>query len=147
MGRDGVDRDEQLLADLAVGAADRGKLGNTDGAGNTFTTVSLTLDVTGPLTNPVPPGLTNLAPPRLTNLVRPRVTRSRAALVCTPGRWSTATTSYSYRWLVDGKRKPRSTGKRLRVAASLHGHVIRCSVTASSGAGPATATSAPLRVR
>lgn len=60
----------------------------------------------------------------------PRLTRSGGRLVCHHGRWTPRPTRYGYAWTVDGRRKGGATGRTLRVTKALHGHAVRCAVTA-----------------
>lgn len=80
------------------------------------------------------------------NVERPRVVVSRGRLECKRGRWSNRPTRYSYRWLVNGKRKQGANSRRLALTRSLRGRTVRCKVTAGNPAGAASALSRPLRV-
>ena len=81
------------------------------------------------------------------NVKRPRVRRSGKKLVCQRGSWSNSPSRYSYRWLVNGKRKRGATGRTLAVTRALRGRRVQCRVTASNPGGAATALSRPLRIR
>ncbi|HEY1277493.1 MAG TPA: hypothetical protein VGF25_21480 [Thermoleophilaceae bacterium] len=81
------------------------------------------------------------------NLKRPRIKRAGRKLSCTAGTWSNGADRYSYRWLVDGKRRKGATGRRLGLTRGLRGRTVQCSVTASNSAGRTAAYSRPLRVR
>jgi hypothetical protein len=78
---------------------------------------------------------------------RPRVKRSGKKLVCQRGSWSNSPSRYSYRWLVNGKRKRGARGRTLGVTRKLRGRRVQCRVTARNAAGAATALSRPLRIR
>jgi hypothetical protein len=80
------------------------------------------------------------------NVKRPSVKRSGKKLVCSPGKWSGNSGSYSYSWLVNGKARAGATGRKLAVTRKLHGRRVQCSVTASGAGGKSTATSRALRV-
>jgi hypothetical protein len=97
--------------------------------------------------NPTQPGSTPVHSARPTNRKRPRVTRSGKKLTCTTGTWANHPTRYRYRWTVDRKSYKRASGRRVSITRKLHGHMLRCSVTASNAAGRTTATSSPFRVR
>lgn len=109
-----------------------------DGATTTLASSSLILNVQG---SPGP----GSGPPA--NVTRPRVTRSARKLVCSRGSWSTRPSRYSYRWLVNGKRRRGATGRTLAVTRALRGRRVHCRVTASNAAGAATALSRSLRIR
>jgi hypothetical protein len=116
-----------------------------DGATTTLATASLALnveDASGAGPNPSPSPIAKPA-----NLTRPRVTRSARKLVCSRGSWSNGPSRYSYRWLVNGKRKRGATGRTLAVTRALRGRRVQCRVTASNAAGAASAVSRPLRIR
>jgi hypothetical protein len=81
------------------------------------------------------------------NVRRPRVRRSGKKLVCQRGSWSNSPSRYSYRWLVNGKRKSGARGRTLGVTRKLRGRKVQCRVTASNAAGATTALSRPLRIR
>jgi hypothetical protein len=138
-----------------------------DGAGLTLARSAIEIDVGAPQQTPPPPPqaatppppaapAAPAAPPAATapaaapapaNVTRPRLTRGRHRLTCHPGRWSNATGAYAYAWLVDGKARKGAGGRTLPVTRALHGHTLRCSVTATGAGGTATATSASLKVR
>jgi hypothetical protein len=107
-----------------------------DGAGDTLAATSASTTITAATSPPAKP----------VNTTKPRVTRSRDTLHCSPGQWTNAPVSYSYRWLVAGKVKRGAHGRTLGAAHKLRGHAVRCTVTASNSAGSATATSAALAV-
>jgi hypothetical protein len=116
-----------------------------DGATTTLATASLALNVEDA---PVPapsPSPSPIAKPA--NLTRPRLTRSARKLVCSRGSWSNGPSRYSYRWLVNGKRKRGATGRTLAVTRALRGRRVQCRVTAFNTAGAAAALSRPLRIR
>jgi hypothetical protein len=125
-----------------------------DGEGLTLARDSLLVNVqpapAAPAAPSPPSGQPAATPPAAAavpaNVKRPRVTRSGRRLVCSPGSWSNAN-GYSYSWLVNGKRKARATGRKLRLTRALHGRKVQCSVTASNASGKASALSAPMRVR
>jgi len=94
-----------------------------DGATTTLAAAALVLDV--------PDG-------RPRNLSKPRVTRAAGKLVCRPGRWSGARSSYSYRWRVGGRATKRG---RTIATKRVQGRAVRCSVTVSNAAGATTAVS------
>ena len=110
-----------------------------DAATTTLATASLALTVeaaagSGPAAEPA-------------NVKRPRVRRSGKKLVCQRGSWSNSPRRYSYRWLVNGKRKSGARGRTLGVTRKLRGRKVQCRVTASNAAGATTALSRPLRIR
>ena len=112
-----------------------------DAATTTLATASLALTVEavagsgpGPAAKPV-------------SVKRPRVRRSGRKLVCQRGSWSNSPSRYSYRWLVNGKRKPGAHRRTLRITSKLRGRKVQCRVTASNAAGATTALSRPLRIR
>jgi hypothetical protein len=91
-----------------------------------------------------PPG----ASPALSNVGKPRLSRSGAVVACSPGRWSATVRSYSYRWILDGRRSLGAKAHSLHLTRALRGHVLKCTVTATGASGQsASATSAGLRVR
>ncbi len=67
-------------------------------------------------------------------------------LTCAPGRWANKPTALEYAWLRDGLPIPGQLAGTYRVQSADAGHSISCAVTASNGAGSATATSAALNV-
>ena len=81
------------------------------------------------------------------NTAKPRVKQAHNTLTCGRGSWSGSPTSFSYRWLVNGKAKAGARAPTLKVTRSLHGRSVRCAVQASNAAGSASALSAPLKVR
>ena len=103
-----------------------------DGATTTLATASLALTVEA------------VAEPA--NVKRPHVRRSGRKLVCQRGSWSNSPSRYSYRWLVNGKRKPGAHRRTLRITSKLRGRKIRCKVTARNAAGATTALSRPVRI-
>jgi hypothetical protein len=105
-----------------------------DGATHTITSTSLLLNVQ-------PAGASPPAPPPV-NTAKPTLKRSGRKLVCGMGTWSNAPSSYAYRWTVNGKA--RAGGRTLAVTRRLRR--ARCSVTATNGAGSATAVSRTVRV-
>ena len=110
-----------------------------DAATTTQARASLTINVEGGGAGPGPgakPG----------NVTRPRVRRSGNKLVCRRGTWSNNPSRYSYRWLVNGKRKRGARGRTLGVTRKLRGRKVQCSVTAYNAAGATTARSRALRV-
>jgi hypothetical protein len=107
-----------------------------DGAATTLARASQTITVQGGGAGGKP-----------ANTRTPRVSRSHATLVCSSGSWSNRPSRYSYRWLVDGKRKKGASGRKLGVTRAVRGHKVQCAVTASNGMGSITATSPALRVR
>jgi hypothetical protein len=107
-----------------------------DGAGDTLAIASMNVTITAatpPVLKPV-------------NTAKPRVTRKGDTLSCSAGHWKNAPLKYSYRWLVARKLKRGAHGRTLGSAHTLHGRVVRCSVTASDSAGATTATSAAFTV-
>jgi hypothetical protein len=124
-----------------------------DGATATLATASMLLDVQGAgATAPAPPSSGKGQPPssqvvaKPANLKKPRVKRSGGKLVCSRGSWQNAT-SYSYAWLVNGRRKRSATGRTLRVTDGLQGRRAQCKVTASNAGARTTALSRAVRVR
>ena len=117
-----------------------------DGATTTLAASSLILSVQGSA-GPGPPASQPAPVAKPANLTRPRVTRSARKLVCSRGSWSNGPGRYSYRWLVNGKRKRGATGRTLAVTQGLRGRRVQCRVTASNAAGAAAAVSRPLRIR
>jgi hypothetical protein len=118
-----------------------------DAATSTLATASLAMTVEGgsapgPGAAPSPPSAAKPASDK-----RPRVRRSGKKLVCQRGSWSNSPSRYSYRWLVNGKRKRGAHGRTLGITRSLRGRRIQCGVTASNTAGATTALSRPLRIR
>ena len=119
-----------------------------DGATTTLAASSLILSVQGsagpgsdtPASQPPP-----VAEPA--NVTKPRLTRSARKLVCSRGTWSNRPSRYSYRWLVNGKRKRGATGRTLAVTRALRGRRVQCRVRASNARGAATAVSRRLRIR
>ena len=71
------------------------------------------------------------------NTAKPSLKRFGRKLVCGTGTWSNAPSSYSYRWIVNGRS--RAGGRTLAVSRRMR--KVRCSVTASNAAGSATADS------
>ena len=119
-----------------------------DGARTTLATASLILNVQGsPGPGSDPPA--SQPPPiaKPANVTKPRVTRSARRLVCSRGSWSNNPSRYSYRWLVNGKRRTGATGRTLAVTRAVRGRRVHCRVTAFNAAGAATALSRPLRIR
>lgn len=108
-----------------------------DGATTTLAAASLALTVEDGSSPTTKPG----------NLTRPRVTRAARRLVCSRGSWSNNPSTYSYSWLVNGKRKRGATRRSLAVTRGLRGRRVQCRVTASNAGGAATAVSRPLRIR
>jgi hypothetical protein len=116
-----------------------------DGATDTLAAASLVLTATPAGGAPPQPGpVSPSAKPA--NTARPRVSRSHKKLVCSPGSWSGSPTSYSYRWLVNGKPRSGATGRKLGITRKLRGHRVQCGVRATNAAGGATALSSPFRV-
>jgi hypothetical protein len=124
-----------------------------DGATSTRATSSMLMDVEGgggpagaqgPAQGGPQAGSPGLAKP--SNTGKPRLTRAGGKLVCRPGTWANTPSGYSYGWLVNGRRKTGATGSKLRVTRSLRGRKVKCRVTASNGAGTASAVSRALRV-
>jgi hypothetical protein len=76
----------------------------------------------------------------------PRVSRIGNRLVCDPGGWSAAPTSFRYRWVLDGRRAVAS-GRTLGVTRKLRGHELQCSVTATNAAGSTNSRSKRFLVR
>jgi hypothetical protein len=112
-----------------------------DAATSTLATASLALTVeVGAGSGPGP-----AAEPA--SVKRPRVKRSGRKLVCRRGSWSNSPSRYSYRWLVNGKRKRGARGRTLGVTRKLRGRKVQCRVTASNAAGSTTALSRPVRIR
>jgi hypothetical protein len=112
-----------------------------DAAASTLATASLALNVeasSGPGPNPA-------AEPA--SVKRPRVRRSGKKLVCQRGSWSNNPSRYSYRWLVNGKRKRGARRRTLGVTRKLRGRKVQCRVTAHNAAGATTAISRRLRIR
>ena len=70
---------------------------------------------------------------------KPRVRRSGRKLVCRRGSWSNNPNRYSYRWLVNGKRKRGARGRTLGVTRKLRVRKVQCRVTAYNAAGATTA--------
>jgi hypothetical protein len=119
-----------------------------DGATTTLASSSLILSVQGSADPGTGPPASQPAPvARPANLTRPRLTRSARKLVCSRGSWSNGPSRYSYRWLVNGKRKRGATGRTLAVTRALRGRRVQCRVAASNAAGTAAALSRPLRIR
>ena len=121
---------------------------SNDGATTTLAASSLILTVqgsTGPGSDPPASQPPPVAKPA--NLTRPRLTRSARKLGCSRGSWSNGPSRYSYRWLVNGKRKRGATGRSLAVTPALRGRRVQCRVTAFNAAGAAAALSRPLRIR
>jgi hypothetical protein len=119
-----------------------------DGTGYTLTRDQLAVTVTDQAGPPAgQPGGSAGPGAKPANVKRPRVKRCGGKLVCSPGRWSSMPSDYSYSWLVNGKAKSGATGRKLRVTRALHGRKVQCSVTASGAGGKGTALSPPLRVR
>ena len=103
----------------------------------------------GPGASPNPPaaaatGGQAVVKPR--NTRRPRVKRSGRFLSCTRGDWSNTPSTFSYRWLVNGRGLLKANKSRLAVSRSLHGHRVQCSVRAANAAGAGTAVSHSLTV-
>jgi hypothetical protein len=107
-----------------------------DAATTTLATASLTITVEGASAQGAKPA----------SVKRPRVRRSGKKLVCQRGSWSNNPSRYSYRWLVNGKRKRGARGRTLGVTRKLRGRKVQCSVTAYNAAGRTTARSRGLRV-
>jgi hypothetical protein len=107
-----------------------------NGVGGTLATAALLVDVRGAGGGAAKPA----------NVKRPSLKRSGGTLVCTPGRWAGTPTGYSYRWLVDGKRKRGASGRKLGITSALRGHTVKCGVKASNSAGAGSALSRALRV-
>ena len=79
-------------------------------------------------------------------IVRPSVARSGRRLLCTSGSWSGRPRSYRYRWSVLHRPGTAGRARSLAVTSALRGRKVQCSVTATSRAGSATASSRPFRV-
>ena len=75
----------------------------------------------------------------------PRITRTSRFLSCSTGQWSNRPTRYAYAWFAGGRRV--GSGPRLETSAALRGRTVLCRVTASNGAGSASAGSRPVLVR
>ena len=110
-----------------------------DAATSTLATASLTITVEGGS------GAPSAAKPA--SVKRPRVRRSGKTLVCRRGSWSNNPSRYSYRWLVNGRRKPGASGRKLGITRKLQGRTVQCRVTAHNAAGRTSALSRPLRIR
>jgi hypothetical protein len=80
------------------------------------------------------------------NVKRPKVVRRGRKLTCSRGRWSNGPTSFSYRWVVNGRRR-KGASRTLAVTRKLRRRSVRCAVTARSAGGSTTVLSRPLRVR
>ena len=80
------------------------------------------------------------------NQALPNLSRAHNKLRCSPGSWSNSPASFSYRWLAGGHLVHGANKPTLAVSKSLKGHQVRCGVSATNGAGTATALSRPLRV-
>jgi hypothetical protein len=118
-----------------------------DGATDTLAAASLSVPVGAPAAGGnAPPTAASAPAVRPANTARPRIFRSGHNLKCGIGSWSGGPTSYSYRWLVNGRTKSGATGRKLKVTRKLRGHRVQCSVKASNAAGGASAVSAPFRV-
>ncbi len=103
----------------------------------------------GPGASPNPPAAATtggqaVVKPR--NTSRPRVKRSGRFLSCTKGDWSNTPSTFSYRWLVNGRGLLKANKSRLAVSRSLRGHRVQCSVRAANAAGTGTAVSHTLTV-
>jgi hypothetical protein len=124
-----------------------------DAATTTLATASLILTVdaaAGPAPGPAPaPGAAPAPGPAAepASVQRPRVRRSGRKLVCQRGSWSNNPSRYSYRWLVNGKRKRDARGRTLGVTRKLRGRKVQCRVTAANAAGATTAVSRSVRIR
>jgi hypothetical protein len=111
-----------------------------DAATTTLATASLALTVeaagsgSGPAAEPA-------------SVKRPLVRRSGRKLVCQRGSWSNNPSRFSYRWLVNGKRKRGARRRTLGISRKLRGRKVQCRVTAHNAAGATTALSRPLRIR
>jgi hypothetical protein len=104
-------------------------------AGETLASASLTLPVRAAATG------------RPRSLTAPHVRRSGGRLICDTGRWSNAPTRFSFAWRVDGRARRGAAGRTLAITRALRGHRVQCGVTASNGAGRATALSQRFAVR
>ena len=89
--------------------------------------------------------------PTLANTRRPSVrgrARVGARLLCDPGAWAgTVPIALAYRWLRDGRAVSGARGRAYAVRRVDRGRLLACRVTATNPAGPASATSRPVRVR
>lgn len=63
------------------------------------------------------------------------------AVTCSNGSWSGSPTSYTYRWRRNGSNISGATSQSYTIAAADVGQSLTCVVTATNGAGPASATS------
>ncbi len=86
------------------------------------------------------------SPTQPTDTSKPHVTRSGKKLTCSLGAWLGAPTTYTYSWMLNGRRQNRDHSRILRISHKLRGHSVQCSVTASNAAGQATAVSSPYHV-
>src|SRR5580765_6054269 len=75
----------------------------------------------------------------------PRIARMPGFLNCSRGQWSNRPTRFAYTWFAGGRRV--GAGPRLESSKALRGRTVRCSVTASNGAGSGSASSRPVVVR
>jgi hypothetical protein len=94
-------------------------------------------------------GKTILTPPHNTTL--PSVSGTPVTghtLTCNKGTWSgSIPRTYSYHWLRDNVGIIGATSATYLTKASDAGHAVKCRVTASNGAGSATATSAAVTIK
>jgi hypothetical protein len=68
-------------------------------------------------------------------------------LSCSQGSWSgTLPITYAYQWLRDGVTIASATSSTYTLAAADGGHALACSVSATNGAGSASAMSTPVSV-
>ena len=114
-----------------------------DAATTTLATASLVLNVEGSAGSGSGPS--PIAKPA--SVERPRVRQAATRLVCQRGSWSNNPSRYSYRWLVNGRRKAGARGRTLGLTRSLRGRKVQCRVTAHNAAGAATALSRGARIR
>jgi 5-hydroxyisourate hydrolase-like protein (transthyretin family) len=67
-------------------------------------------------------------------------------LSCSTGSWTNSPTSYAYSWLRDGTAISGQAAASYTVQAADQGHSLSCEVTATNGAGSASAASPALQV-
>jgi hypothetical protein len=118
----------------------------TDTAASAVLTVDVAAASVASQTGPT--GQTPTAPTvsKPVNQALPHASQANHKLRCSPGSWSDSPASFSYRWLTGGRQVHGANKSTLAVSKSLRGHQVRCAVTATNGAGAATALSRPLRV-
>jgi hypothetical protein len=66
------------------------------------------------------------------------------SVTCTNGSWTNSPSSYSYGWTRNGVAIGGASSQNYTIQAADVGQALRCVVTATNGAGSATATSAPV---